>query len=158
MKSVGMKFNLWRAPLDNDKQQISVWNSMCLRDSTAYERATKVEQLDGCIVITTDFAMASPTRFPHFNVIAEWSVFADGRIELHLEAKVGDGLTFTAPNWEIDNPAQYTKQRPAYLPKFGLLLEFDNEGNTCRKAIHDSVRCTGCKIHLARREFAVSYI
>ena len=121
----GMRFNLWRAPIDNDMQQIGAWNSMCLKDSTAYERATKVEQLDGCVVITTDFAMAAPTRFPHFNVVAEWTVFADGRIELHLEAKAGDGLTFTAPNWEIDNPAQYTKQRPAYLPKFGLLLEFD---------------------------------
>lgn len=121
----GMRFNLWRAPIDNDKQQISVWNSMCLRDSTAYEHATKVESLEGCVIITTDFRMAAPTRFPHFNIIAEWTVFADGRIELHLESKAGEGLTFTAPNWEIDNPAQYTKQRPFYIPKFGLLLEFD---------------------------------
>ena len=121
----GMKFNLWRAPLDNDLHIKQSWSLLCLKDSCAHERSTKVEKMDGCVVITTDFAMAAPTKFPHYNVIAEWTVFADGKIELHLEAKLGEGLAFTQPDWEVENPVQYTKLRTDYIPKFGLLMEFD---------------------------------
>ncbi len=121
----GMKFNLWRAPIDNDRHLVNAMNALCLRDSTAYEHTTKVQKKEGYIVITTNFAMAAPTRFPHFNVVADWTIFADGRIELHLNAKEGEGLTFTGPDWNVDNPVKYTKQYIPYLPRFGLLMEFD---------------------------------
>ncbi len=122
----GMKFNVFRAPLDNDRYQNTKWNSLCLKDTKPYEHFTEVEAHDSFVTVCSEFMMAAPTRLPLYKATAEWSVFADGKIELHLEAKVGDGLTFRdIPDSEIENPAQFMKSKIEYLPRFGILAEFD---------------------------------
>lgn len=122
----GMKFNAWRAPIDNDMYQKNKWYNLCINDSRAYERTTTVNRHDGFVTINSEFIFAAPTKFPLYNMVAEWSVFADGRIELHLEAKTGEGLTFKAiDDSKIENLMTFNKSFVEYLPKFGLLMEFD---------------------------------
>lgn len=126
-----MRFNLWRAPTDNDMYQKNKWKNLCIRYSRAYEHNTTVDKHDGYVTVKSDFIMAAPTQFTHYNMTAEWSVFADGRIELHITAKTGEGLAFKAiPDNEIPVPAQYTKQVIEYMPKFGLIMEFDKSFDT----------------------------
>ena len=126
-----MRFNLWRAPIDNDRYEYSKWMKAALNDSRAYERKTDIAVIDGCVVIRSDFIMAAPTRFPHLTATAEWSVFSDGRIGLNVKAQIGNGLTFKklTPD-DMENVNADTQVRIDYLPKFGLLIEFGKAHDT----------------------------
>ena len=121
-----MRFNLWRAPTDNDMYVKNQWNGLCVSSSRAFEHSTDVDRQDGYVTIKSDFIMAAPTQFPHYNMTAEWSVFSDGRIELHLNASTGTGLAFKpTPDNEITDTAKFAKQVIDYMPKFGLIMEFN---------------------------------
>lgn len=121
-----MQFNIWRAPTDNDRFEKSKWFAACLDDSSAYEKSTTVSEHDGVVTVTNDFIMAAPTKWPHFNVSAEWSVFHDGTISLHLNGKVGKGIRFTPiKDGELENPYDDQVDIITYFPRFGFNMTLD---------------------------------
>ncbi len=119
-------FTLWRAPIDNDSPCLPKFKTAALSDSAPSEHDTTVKEHDGFVSITSQFVMAAPTVYPHLEVTAEWSVFADGRINLHLDAKLGKGLTFKPIlNGSLENKFGDTFIHIDYLPRFGLVIELD---------------------------------
>lgn len=124
-------FTLWRAPTDNDRAIAYKWFEARLDTSSCYENSTNVTSHDGVAVITSDFIMAAPHKRPHMNVTAEWSVFPDGRISLHCEAKLGKGLTFTpiTPG-SLEDPFDDKTDFIHYLPRFAIVMEMDKAYDT----------------------------
>lgn len=126
-----MKFNLWRAPIDNDRYQLATLNSACLSKALPYESNTTVFEHEGYVTIATDFILAAPTKAPHFRIKTEWSIFADGRIEMHNDVKLGNGLTFTPLNSEnCKNQLDELQIYIPYLPKFGVITQFAKSFDT----------------------------
>lgn len=120
-----IKFNIWRAPTDNDRVEKQKWFAARLDDASVYEHDTRVESGDGFVTVISDFIIGAPTIFTLFNVTAEWTVFADGKIDLHTDAKIGPGLTFkelTPENMSHD-PYGDTRKFIDYLPRFGIEIE-----------------------------------
>ena len=121
-----MTFNIFRAPLDNDPKKS--WKDALLNDSAVYEQSTVVEEYEGYVVIISKFNMSAPTMFPHIEATAEWTVFADGHIDLHTNAKLGKGLTFRQYNSENTKDLfQDVGKYIPYLPRFGLTIEMPRE-------------------------------
>ncbi|MBO5747162.1 MAG: beta-galactosidase [Clostridia bacterium] len=127
----GFTFNIWRAPTDNDRDQKNKWFAACLNDSSAYEHSTTVSEHDGVVTITNNFVMAAPTKRPHFEVSAEWSVFQDGNISLHLNGKVGKGIRFVAiKDGELGDVYDDMCNIIDYFPRFGFNMELDKSFDT----------------------------
>ena len=127
----GFTFNIWRAPTDNDRAQKNRWFAACLNDSSAYERSTTVSEHDGVVTVTNNFIMATPTKRPHFEVSAEWSVFQDGNISLHLNGKVGKGIRFEPiKDGELENVYDDMCDIIDYFPRFGFNMELDKSFDT----------------------------
>ena len=121
-----MKFTIWRAPVDNDRYTKAKWENACLSASKAYEHNTSLTEHEGFITITSEFIMAAPTKYPHMIVTAEWSVFANGRINLHVDGKLGSGLTFkTIPDGSLEDKFGDTMTLIDYIPRFGVVMELD---------------------------------
>jgi len=104
-----LKFNIWRAPTDNDRRIKFKWME------EGYERAnTKVydvkilKQNKKLIEISVDFSLAGYIKLPILKGKAVWTVYGTGEIHLNLSAKVREELIF--------------------LPRFGLQLVMP-EGN-----------------------------
>ena len=127
-----MRFNVWRAPIDNDMfERRSKWDNNLLMDAKVFEHNTEVEKSDGYITIKSECIMSAPTKYPLYNMTTVWTVFCDGRIELNLDAKIGDGLTYKILNLEdLTHKLRETKKHINYLPKFGLLMDFDKSFET----------------------------
>jgi len=104
-----LKFNIWRAPTDNDRRIKFNWME------EGYERAkTKVydvkilRQNKQLIEISVDFSLAGYIKLPILHGNAVWTVYGNAEIHLNLSAKVREELIF--------------------LPRFGLQLVMP-EGN-----------------------------
>lgn len=126
-----MQFNIWRAPTDNDRHQKNKWFAACLNDSKCYEKSTDIVENNGVVTVISKFIMAAPTKWPHLEITAEWSVFADGNISLHLNGKVGKGIRFVPiKDGELDNPYDDQVDVIDYFPRFGFNLQLDKSFET----------------------------
>ncbi len=124
-------FTVWRAPIDNDRNQVMRWNNARLNSAKCYEMETDVSEHDGFVCITSKFIIAAPTKKPIFNVIAEWSVFADGKISLHTDVKLGKGIRFApAAPGSLADPFDDQFDVVDYIPRFGFTFEFDKSYDT----------------------------
>lgn len=121
-----MEFNIWRAPTDNDRNQKNKWYNACINDSKPFEKSTEIVENDGVLTIISSFIMAAPTKWPHFEVKAEWSVFSDGSISLHLNGKVGKGIRFEPiPDGSLENMYDDQCDVIDYFPRFGFNFKLD---------------------------------
>jgi len=120
-----MRFNLWRAPIDNDRNVLSKWKKLCLDESKSNVYSVQVVNGDSLVSIVTEICMSSPTSYPHLVGTAEWTVFADGKIELNCNMSVGKGIKFEG--CEDQDPTNRTAQEIPYLPRFGLEFYMNKE-------------------------------
>jgi beta-galactosidase len=97
------KFNIWRAPIDNDMNIKEKWQD------AGFDRAVLktygcewVQREDGCVEVESTFSLGAVSKFSILHGKAIWRVEATGQISLKLEVKTGDKLP--------------------YLPRFGLQL------------------------------------
>lgn len=122
-----MQFNIWRAPTDNDTYERVKWQNACIDDSKPYEKMTEVSEHEGVVTVHSRFTMAAPTLWPHFEVDAEWSVFADGNIALHLNGKVGKGIRYLPiKDGSLENPYDDQVTVIEYFPRFGFNIQLDS--------------------------------
>ncbi|HHY23166.1 MAG TPA: DUF4981 domain-containing protein, partial [Clostridiaceae bacterium] len=105
-----LKFNIWRAPTDNDRNIKHKWMA------EGYDRATMrvydvkiTNQTDISVEISVDFSLGGYIKLPILQGKAVWTVDGKGEISLKVNAKVREGL--------------------AFLPRFGLqlIMPEDNE-------------------------------
>lgn len=101
---IGMpKFNIWRAPIDNDRNIKDKWiNEGYERAVTHVYDAKITKSLDTSVEITVNFSIAGCSRYPILHGEAVWAVFGTGEISLKAKIKVREELDF--------------------LPRFGLQL------------------------------------
>ncbi|MEG1886506.1 MAG: glycoside hydrolase family 2 TIM barrel-domain containing protein, partial [Oscillospiraceae bacterium] len=113
-----MRFNLWRAPIDNDRNIAGVWRQLCLNESEAHVYSAELQMGDSFVSIQSHLCMAAPTLPPHFDVTAEWTVFADGKIELNCDVATAAAFKFSGNN-ALD-----------YIPRFGIEIIMDKSFDT----------------------------
>ncbi len=122
-------FTIYRAPTDNDRFEAEKWNNARLKHSKCYEQETTVSEHEGFISIISKFIIAAPSKYPLFNVTAEWSIFANGKISLHIDAKIGKGLRFNGNTYE-DSGFDSNFDVFDYLPRFGVLFKLEKTFDT----------------------------
>lgn len=127
-----MNFTLWRAPIDNDRHEKTRFIQAGFHDARAYEYDTEITEHDGAVSVTSHFGMLSTGKYPLYRMTAEWTVFSDGRIALHLNAEKGSGLTFeqSIPDGSLDDIYADTGVFVDYVPRFGIEMELENAFDT----------------------------
>ena len=109
MISSKAKFNIWRAPTDNDRKIKSQWIQEGYDRAVQHVYEAKVtKHTDADIEITVKFSLGGYINLPLIKGEAIWTVNGKGEISLDVRANVRDNLVF--------------------LPRFGLQLAMP-EGN-----------------------------
>lgn len=128
---LGMRFNVFRALIDNDSKVKASWLQAKINCQKTYGYDTKVSTYDGYITLTSTASISANCLDPILKIKVEWAVFANGRIDMHAEVQKSDGLTFKPINIdELDNQYFDIAKRIDYLPKFGLLMAMDKSFDT----------------------------
>lgn len=105
----GLKFNIWRAPTDNDMNIKTKWMEEGFdRAQTHVYEANVLETTETYVKISTIFSLGGYSRLPILHGNAIWTVDGTGEISLDVKVKVREELVF--------------------LPRFGLQLSMP-EGN-----------------------------
>ncbi len=103
------RFNIWRAPTDNDRNIKLKWMEEGYDRAGIHVYGAKLEEVkEDKVRISVDFSLGGYIKLPILHARAVWTVAAAGEIFLEVSAKVRDGLPF--------------------LPRFGLQLVMP-EGN-----------------------------
>ncbi|WP_163193481.1 glycoside hydrolase family 2 TIM barrel-domain containing protein [Clostridium thermarum] len=98
------KFNVWRAPTDNDRNIKQQWSAEGIdRAFMHVYRAQILKQTDSCVDIAVDFSLGGYTNLPLLKGQAIWTISGSGEIALNTYVKVRENLVF--------------------LPRFGLQLQ-----------------------------------
>ncbi|MEN6315005.1 MAG: glycoside hydrolase family 2 TIM barrel-domain containing protein [Clostridiaceae bacterium] len=97
------RFNIWRAPADNDRNIKEEWYKEGYNRANIHVYSSEVASEDNKhISIRTVFSLGGYANSPIIKAAAIWTVYGNGNIFLELKADVRDGLPF--------------------LPRFGLQL------------------------------------
>lgn len=97
------KFNVWRAPTDNDRNIKSEWTAEGYERLATHVYDAKItSSSDTSIEITVNFSLAGYSNYPILHGEAIWTVDGTGEIALKVKVKVREGIEF--------------------LPRFGLQL------------------------------------
>lgn len=103
------RFNIWRAPTDNDSRIKLKWMEEGYhRAGTHVYSARILEKSGDKVSLQVDFSLGGYIKLPILHARAVWTVYGSGEIFLETEVRVREGLPF--------------------LPRFGLQLAMP-EGN-----------------------------
>nr|WP_284703640.1 glycoside hydrolase family 2 TIM barrel-domain containing protein [Clostridium swellfunianum] len=103
------KFNIWRAPTDNDRRVKLKWMEEGYDIVKTHVYESKVLEVnESSVKISVDFSLGGYTKLPILHGKTVWTILGTGEIMLDVRVNVREGLVF--------------------LPRFGLQLEMP-EGN-----------------------------
>lgn len=103
------KFNIWRAPTDNDRNEKRKWLGEFWDKALTHIYSVEVEEKSNThIVIKSEFSMAGPAHAKVLKGEAIWTIYSSGDIDLETNVKISRDITF--------------------LPRFGLQFAMP-EGN-----------------------------
>ncbi len=95
------RFNIWRAPTDNDRNVKSKWQEFGFDRATTHVYGTLISQKnDNVVSITVSFSLGGYITYPILHGTAVWSVDGYGEITLTVDVKV--------------------REEVEHLPRFGL--------------------------------------
>ena len=97
-----VKWNVFRAPTDNDREIVNEWREAGYDRSMVKVYHAEAKQRQGIVTVTCDFSIAALYIQPFLRLHAVWSINGDGEIHLALEGKR-----------DVKFP---------FLPRFGLLF------------------------------------
>lgn len=98
------RFNIWRAPTDNDGRIKLKWMEEGYHRAETHVYSARILEKSGDKVsLLVDFSLGGYIKLPILHARAVWTVYGSGEIFLETEVKVREGLPF--------------------LPRFGLQLE-----------------------------------
>ncbi len=82
-----MELNVWRAPIDNDSKLKQIWRAAGYDRSVtrAYGAICRIE--NGIVKITENMSISAVSIQRFLDIKAEWSIFADGAVELVMDVK-----------------------------------------------------------------------
>ncbi len=84
-----MSVNLWRAPLDNDRQIRRLWEEAGFDRAGTYVYKSTWERTEGGIRISAHLAVTASAVQKIADVEMEWIIFPDGRIQVCMRVKKG---------------------------------------------------------------------
>lgn len=102
------RITVWRAPTDNDMNNVQRWKKDYLRQTTFASKQFSAEEKDGCAVINISGILSPKARTPLFNLDIQITV-RDGNI----------GIKFRGVRPERNFVDQ--------IPRFGMLYEFKKD-------------------------------
>ncbi|MUG86037.1 DUF4981 domain-containing protein [Paenibacillus timonensis] len=89
------RFNLWRAPMDNDMYIRREWEAAGLHHATMKVYASRWEQKpDATVEVHVDFSLGSYSYEPFLRGRAVWTVAATGEVKLAVHADVRENLPY----------------------------------------------------------------
>ncbi len=105
-----VEWNVWRAPTDNDRNIRNIWQSAGYDRECTYVYDISCETADGAALIKCHSALIPVFLQKTVDIFAEWTIYANGVIDLKADVKVNKDLP--------------------PLPRFGL--RFFTEGENVR--------------------------
>jgi beta-galactosidase len=97
------KFNVWRAPTDNDRNIVTEWRMHAYERAVTHVYEAKITQkTETAVTITVNFSLGSYIKRPILHGEAVWQVDGSGEITLNASITV--------------------KEHAPFLPRFGLQL------------------------------------
>ena len=101
-------FNIWRAPLDNDRRIRTKWEQEGYDKARMHVYSVRISDNDeNSIAIMTEYSLGSYAKKPIIRGTVLWTVYGSGQITMETKVKVRDELP--------------------YLPRFGLMLQMSGE-------------------------------
>lgn len=89
------KFNIWRAPTDNDRNIRNKWEAEGYNRLDTHIYSVKIISRDEKhISICSDFSLGGYIKKPVIRAKALWTVYGSGDILLETQAKVSEGIPF----------------------------------------------------------------
>lgn len=110
MFASAMQFNIWRAPIDNERFDKERWYEKGYNRQTVRVYSTNVDITLGYCVIEQDIALVTHSRVPVVRAKVRWTVNRAGDVSLHTDAVLSDGAPF--------------------LPRFGVRVMLDKAYNS----------------------------
>ncbi len=89
-----MEYNIWRAPTDNDRFIKTKWKSAGIDRALVRVYRVEAEHTSGCAVINCVFALEPIYRQKILTVRAKYAVWADGSVDVDLQAEKDPGFPF----------------------------------------------------------------
>ncbi len=100
-----LEWNIWRAPIDNDRNIRNEWQYACFDRAHARAYTTEVSDENGAVKLKTAFSIVAVHTQRIICAEAEWTVYGDGAIALSAKCEKNDTVPF--------------------LPRFGLRTRLD---------------------------------
>jgi len=100
---IPMSWNIWRAPIDNDRNMLWLWRSARYRHASVKVYKTAAEVKDGLAIIKADINLTAIVVQWILKLQVEWTVDAEGSVRCSLHADRNEEMPF--------------------LPRFGVKLE-----------------------------------
>ena len=87
-----LEWNVWRAPTDNDRNIVPTWKNAGYDRETAYVYKTEIEKNENGVIVKCHSALLPIYLQKTADIFAEWTVYANGTIDLKANVKVNDIL------------------------------------------------------------------
>ncbi|MBR0088306.1 MAG: beta-galactosidase, partial [Clostridia bacterium] len=87
-----LEWNVWRAPTDNDRNIAPTWKNAGYDRETTYVYKTEIEKNENSIIIKCHSALLPIYLQKTADIFAEWTVYANGTIDLKANVKVNNIL------------------------------------------------------------------
>lgn len=94
------EWNIWRAPTDNDRNIAPTWQNAGYDRETNYVYDVSYDERDGAAVINCHSALLPIYLQKTLDIFAEWTIYADGTIDLRTSVKV-DEIMPTLPRFGL---------------------------------------------------------
>lgn len=86
-----MTWQMWRAPIDNDRNVRQAWEEAGYRDAQPQVVASSVSTTATCVTIDAEVAMLVPVRQRLLTIKVQWQVSGAGQLQAHVAVKKGIG-------------------------------------------------------------------
>ncbi|MCD8180258.1 MAG: beta-galactosidase, partial [Firmicutes bacterium] len=87
-----VEWNVWRAPTDNDRNIRGEWESAGYNREESYVYDCALESGDGGVIIKCRSALIPAAQRKTLDIEADWTVYADGTIDMSAHIEVGENL------------------------------------------------------------------
>ncbi|MCH5209591.1 MAG: beta-galactosidase [Oscillospiraceae bacterium] len=89
-----VEWNVWRAPTDNDRNVVGEWRYASFDREEPFIYKTEVSEGDNYVVIKCLSALIPAAQCKTLDIESEWTVFADGTIDLCAKVNVNEIMPF----------------------------------------------------------------
>lgn len=106
-----MRYNLWRAVTDNDRENMeALWRDIGYDRYVCETRNVQWEQKDDCVIIQVLAKMGAVSRRCYLDLTAQWTINSLGMIDMQTNVSVDE--------------------KALYLPRFGICMAMDKAFDT----------------------------